>query len=204
MLKRILNAATLCAAALLLACSPGPGEGDYDVIIRGGTVHDGLGSDPVVADVGILGDRIESIGNLNGMSAAIDIDAAGLVVAPGFINMLSWANESLLVDGRGMSDIKQGVTLEVMGEGTSMGPLNDEMKATLRERQGDLNQIAIGQHTIGNVRPRVGRRHREQGRTNRLRKGSSWRQHPLNAKTGDFLLCPLKFFPDLFRCGISF
>ena len=125
-------------ASILVACSPPPASYDYDVIIRGGDVHDGLGSDPVIVDIGIRGDRIETIGDLSTASAANDIDARGLVVAPGFINMLSWANETLIEDGRAMSDVMQGVTLEVMGEGTSMGPLNDEMKATLRERQGDI------------------------------------------------------------------
>ena len=107
-------------------------------IIRGGTVYDGLGGQPFVADVGISGDRIVALGTLANRSANVEVDATGLAVSPGFINMLSWANRSLIEDGRGMSDIKQGVTLEVMGEGSSMGPLNAAMKAEARERQGDI------------------------------------------------------------------
>jgi N-acyl-D-amino-acid deacylase len=111
---------------------------EYDVLIRGGTLYDGGGGPPVVGDVGIRGDRIARIGDLGGASGDLEIDAAGLAVAPGFVNMLSWANESLIVDGRGQSDIRQGVTLEVMGEGESMGPLNDRMKAENVALQGDI------------------------------------------------------------------
>lgn len=111
----------------------------YDVIIRGGTVYDGLGGEGVVADVAISGDTIAAIGDLPAdASAPTEIDAAGLAVAPGFINMLSWAGEPLLVDGRSQSDIRQGVTLEVFGEGWSMGPWSDTMKAVERASQGDL------------------------------------------------------------------
>ncbi len=109
----------LCVALLLVAC----GETEqYDLIIRNGTVYDGLGSPAEAADVGINGDRIVAIGDLSAARAGQEIDATGLSVAPGFINMLSWATRSLIEDGRGMSDIKQGVTLEIMGEGSSMGP----------------------------------------------------------------------------------
>jgi len=130
--------ATTLFAFLLLACSSG-GQGDYDVIIRGGTVYDGLGNDPVATDVAISGDRIAAIGDLSAKSAVLDIDAQGLAVAPGFINMLSWATETLIEDGRAMSDVMQGVTLEVMGEGSSMGPLNEDMKQRALERQGDIH-----------------------------------------------------------------
>jgi len=129
--------ALLLSAILLIACGPGA-PGDYDVVIRGGTVYDGSGSDPVVADVAIAGDRIERIGDLGGVSGTVEVDARGLAVAPGFINMLSWATETLIEDGRAMSDVMQGVTLEVMGEGDSMGPLNDDMKRRALERQGDI------------------------------------------------------------------
>ena len=95
----------------------------YDTIIRGGTVYDGSGSPGVVADVAISGDRVAAIGDLSGDTAAREIDASGQAVSPGFINMLSWAVGSLVTDGRALSDIKQGVTLEVFGEGWSMGPL---------------------------------------------------------------------------------
>jgi N-acyl-D-amino-acid deacylase len=129
-------AATLAAALLLGACTSAPG--DYDVIIRGGTLHDGRGSAPVVTDIAFDDDRIAAIGDLSTMTGDIDIDAEGLVVAPGFVNMLSWANETLIQDGRAMSDVMQGVTLEVMGEGSSMGPLSEDMKRVARERQGDI------------------------------------------------------------------
>jgi len=123
-------------AVLLSACQTKP---EYDVIIRGGTIFDGSGDPPVVADLSINGDRIAAIGDLSGKVAHAEIDATGMAVAPGFINMLSWANESLIQDGRSLSDIRQGVTLEVMGEGTSMGPLNDEMKKEKIERQNDIH-----------------------------------------------------------------
>ncbi len=97
-------------------------------LLRNGILYDGSGRPPVTGDLLIRGDRIAAVGDLRAESAARVIDLDGLAVAPGFINMLSWATESLIEDGRGLSDIKQGVTLEVMGEGTSMGPLNEEMK----------------------------------------------------------------------------
>jgi N-acyl-D-amino-acid deacylase len=109
-----------------------------DIVIVGGTVFDGTGAEPRVADVGIRGDRVVAIGDLAAAPAKRRIDAKGLAVAPGFINMLSWASDSLLVDGRSQSDIRQGVTLEVMGEGWSMGPLSPRMKQELGERQGDI------------------------------------------------------------------
>jgi N-acyl-D-amino-acid deacylase len=110
----------------------------FDVIIRGGTVHDGTGAPGRRADVGIRGDRITAVGDLAGGQAPATVDASGLAVAPGFINMLSWATESLLVDGRSQGDIRQGVTLEVFGEGSSMGPLNDAMKTRAIEQMGDI------------------------------------------------------------------
>jgi N-acyl-D-amino-acid deacylase len=122
----------------LVACAPNLGDADYDVIIRGGSIYDGHGGDPVIGDLAIGGDRIAVIGDLADSSGAIEIDAEGLAVAPGFINMLSWATESLIEDGRGLSDIRQGVTLEVMGEGFSMGPLNETMKEALVARQGSV------------------------------------------------------------------
>jgi N-acyl-D-amino-acid deacylase len=111
---------------------------EYDVLIRGGMLYDGSGGPPLAGDVGIRGDRIAEIGDLSGARAALEIDAAGLAVAPGFVNMLSWANESLIVDGRAQSDVRQGVTLEVMGEGESMGPLNARMKEENAALQGDI------------------------------------------------------------------
>ena len=109
-----------------------------DLIVRGGTVYDGTGAAGRRADVGVRADRIAAVGDLSQAQAARVIDATGLAVAPGFINMLSWATDSLLVDGRSMSDIKQGVTLEVFGEGWSMGPLNDAMKEEAKAEQGDI------------------------------------------------------------------
>ncbi len=126
----------LLLPALLAACATPPPPA-FDVLIRGGTIYDGSGSAPFTGDVAIAGDRIAAIGPDLG-TADLVIDAAGLAVAPGFINMLSWATESLLEDGRSQSDIRQGVTLEVMGEGWSMGPLNEAMREELIERQGDI------------------------------------------------------------------
>ena len=100
------------------------------ILLRNGTIYDGTSAPPITGDILIAGDRIAAIGDLRDQSADRVIDLDGLAVAPGFINMLSWATESLIEDGRSMSDIKQGVTLEVMGEGTSMGPLSEEMKMT--------------------------------------------------------------------------
>jgi len=148
-MSRLLHA-RLCGALLpalfiLSACSP-PAE--HDVIVRGGTVYDGTGGEPYVADIAIDKDVVAAIGNLGEARAAVEIDAAGLAVAPGFINMLSWANESLIEDGRSQSDIRQGVTLEVMGEGNSMGPLNTTMKQELVDRQSDIH-YSIEWDTLG-------------------------------------------------------
>ena len=110
----------------------------FDVLIRGGTVFDGTGTPGRRADVGIRGDRIARVGDLSSAEARTLIDAAGLAVAPGFINMLSWSTESLLVDGRSQGEIRQGVTTEIFGEGSSMGPWTDAMKARAVEQMGDL------------------------------------------------------------------
>lgn len=104
----------------------------FDIVIRGGTVYDGSGSPGVARDVGINADTIAFIGDLSGATGKTEINAAGLAVAPGFINMLSWATETLIIDGKSQADIRQGVTLEVFGEGESMGPLNEDMKANMR------------------------------------------------------------------------
>lgn len=130
----------LAGVALAVLCLPGAqlSAASYDVVIRGGTVYDGGGGEPYVADVAVRGDRIAGIGDFPDARAALEIDAAGLAVAPGFINMLSWATESLLADGRCQSDIRQGVTLEVFGEGVSYGPLNETMKAQQRSRQSNI------------------------------------------------------------------
>jgi N-acyl-D-amino-acid deacylase len=128
--------------ALLAACTSSqltraPETAHFDLVITGGMIYDGYGGAPFKADIAIDGDRISAIGTDLGTADRV-IEANGLAVAPGFINMLSWATESLIEDGRSQSDIRQGVTLEVMGEGWSMGPLNDAMKQELREDQGDI------------------------------------------------------------------
>ena len=125
---------------VLLACLSASAQqpARYDTIIRGGTIYDGGGGRPFSADVAIRGDTIASIGDLGDATAKREIDARGMAVAPGFINMLSWATESLLHDPRSQSDIRQGVTLEVFGEGWSMGPLTDGMRKDELESQGDI------------------------------------------------------------------
>ena len=110
----------------------------YDVIIRNGTIYDGSGKPPRMGDVAINGDKLATIGDLKNARGKSEIDATGLAVAPGFINMLSWATESLIADPRSQADIRQGVTLEVFGEGWSMGPLNDAMKKEAEAEQGDF------------------------------------------------------------------
>ena len=148
------------AAALLSACisntSPSIDSeqaaasttvGAYDVLIKNGLVFDGSGGEPVAADVAIADDRIAAIGTDLGAADRV-IDASGKAVAPGFINMLSWATESLIEDGRSLSDIRQGVTLEVFGEGWSMGPLNDQLKQQMLQQQGDI-RFPISWTTLG-------------------------------------------------------
>jgi len=120
----------------------------YDLLILNGTIYDGRGGRPFTADVAISGTRIVALGDFTRASAAIVIDAAGLAVAPGFINMLSWAPESLLIDGRSQGDIRQGVTLEVFGEGNSFGPVNEAMKRQMRARQVDY-EYEISWNTLG-------------------------------------------------------
>lgn len=110
----------------------------YDVVILNGTVYDGSGSDGVLTDVAITGDRIAALGDFSEKHGKTFIDATGMAVSPGFINMLSWAPETLMVNGLGLSDLKQGVTLEVFGEGWSYGPWNDKMKAENKEDQVDF------------------------------------------------------------------
>src|SRR5689334_5657459 len=109
----------------------------FDIIIKGGTVYDGTGRVPVRADIGVKGDRIVAVGNLSRATAPTIVDAEGLAVAPGFINMLAHSESSLIVDPRSLSEIKQGVTTQIFGE-LSMGPLNDQMKQRLRDQQGDV------------------------------------------------------------------
>ncbi|OYY78176.1 MAG: aminoacylase [Sphingomonas sp. 28-62-20] len=127
--------ALLLAAAFTTASAP---AARYDILIQGGTIIDGSGGAPFHGDVGIVGQRIAYVGPHAAGTGARVIDASGQAVTPGFINMLSQADEALLVDGRALSDLAQGVTLEVMGEGTSMGPLSPAMRARIATDQGDL------------------------------------------------------------------
>ena len=133
MKRLLLSAFLLCWGATIAAA-----QTRYDVIIRGGMVYDGSGKAPIKADIGIIGDKIASVGDLRKSTAAQIVDASGLAVAPGFINMLSWSTESLIVDPRSLGELKQGVTTQIMGEGWSMGPLNDRMKKQMKDDQGDL------------------------------------------------------------------
>ena len=127
--------------ALLASCASvadQPAQQSYDTIVRGGTIVDGSGAEPFAGDVAIDGDRIVAVApNIEGNARQV-IDARGLAVAPGFVNMLSWANDALVVDGAGESDIRQGVTLEVMGEGWSEGPYTEKMVEESLKQQGDI------------------------------------------------------------------
>jgi N-acyl-D-amino-acid deacylase len=118
--------------------TPRPQPIPFDVLIRNGTVYDGTGASGQRADVGVRGDRIAGIGDLSGIPATTTIDATNLAVAPGFINMLSWSTESLLIDGRSQGELREGVTTQIFGEGNSMGPLTPEMKKRAIEQMGDL------------------------------------------------------------------
>src|SRR5213082_1087311 len=113
-------------------------DAPFDIVIKGGTVYDGTGGEGHVTDVAIRGDRIAGLGDFAKASVKKTIDARGLAVAPGFINMLSWSNESLIQDGRSQSEIRQGVTTEIMGEGESMGPLNDRVREFMLKQQADI------------------------------------------------------------------
>lgn len=137
---------TLITVLLLLyGCSP---TGTYDVLIRNGQIIDGSGSPAYRCDIGINADTITAMGELKKARGTMEIDADGLTVAPGFINMLSWAVESLIEDGRSLGDIVQGVTLEVMGEGDSWGPWSESMKKDIKASQGDI-KYAIEWTTLG-------------------------------------------------------
>jgi N-acyl-D-amino-acid deacylase len=128
----VVSAFVLCA---LTACAA---PVQYDVILRNGNIYDGSGSRPYAGDLAMNGDLIVAVGDVGRAVGRTEIDVTGLAVAPGFINMMCWANESLIEDGRSQSDIRQGVTLEVLGEGNSMGPLNDSMRDEMIRRQADI------------------------------------------------------------------
>ena len=127
---------TLLLSLVIFSCSS---PNNYDILIKNGTIADGSGSPTYIGSVGVNADTIAAVGKLKA-TGTVEIDATGLVVAPGFINVLSWATESLIEDGRSLSDIMQGVTLEVFGEGWSMGPLNGDLKKKLQlpTAQGDI------------------------------------------------------------------
>ncbi len=124
---------SLVILLFMMACS----EPEFDILIVNGTIYDGSGNPGIKADLGIKGDKITAIGDLRDKTSKSTIDASGSAVAPGFINMLSWSTTSLIADGKSQSDIRQGVTLEVMGEGWSMGPWNEQMKKDAVKEQGD-------------------------------------------------------------------
>ena len=128
----------ICAFLVLVAVSTNCWSDQFDFLIKNGTVYDGSGGEGQRADVAIKGDRIVRVGDLKDAAAAKVIDANGLAVAPGFINMLSWSTESLIQDGRSQSEIRQGVTTEIMGEGESMGPVNDRVREFMLKQQGDI------------------------------------------------------------------
>ena len=134
---------TLLLLSAATSFAQGPGKDStpsatFDVVIKGGMLYDGTGGKPRVTDVAIRGDRIAALGSFPADRARVVIDAKGMAVAPGFINMLSWSTDSLIEDGRSQSEIREGVTTEIMGEGFSMGPLNDRIKERMRSQQGDI------------------------------------------------------------------
>ncbi len=142
------HCAILTALSILLLFTDCQRISDCDLLIRNAEIYDGEGGDPFRGDIAVNGDSIVATGDLQDFRAKKTIDAHGLAAAPGFINMLSQASVSLLADGRSESDLKQGVTLEVMGEGVSMGPLNDAMKKDVVEEQGDI-KYAVNWTTLG-------------------------------------------------------
>src|SRR6266566_1465871 len=135
----LLGVFTLKVSSLIFAQGqPVAKSTEFDVLIKNGTIYDGTGAEPKHADVAIRGDRIAGVGDFKTAKAKTIIDANGLAVAPGFINMLSWSVASLIQDGRSQSEIRQGVTSEVMGEGESMGPVNDRVREHMLRQQGDI------------------------------------------------------------------
>ena len=149
--------AVAVAALLLTSGAPPPPVPTYDVIIRGGTIYDGSGGAPYVGDVLINGGKIVAVGPAAKARGRTEVDAAGKAVAPGFINMLSWAVDSLIEDGRSLGGIRQGVTLEIFGEGNSKGPWNSAMKARDLKRQGDI-KYDIAWTTLGEYLEHLERR----------------------------------------------
>jgi len=128
----------LAAILLLLAAGGCHPAAVYDIVIKNGTVYDGTGGEPYAADIALTGDKITAVGKIDEAAGKKILDATGLAVAPGFVNMMCWSNESLIADGRSQSEIRQGVTTEILGEGNSMGPLSPEMKKLMKSMQGDI------------------------------------------------------------------
>lgn len=145
MMKKLIVFISYSAFVYFISCTQ---KQEYHIIIRNGMIYDGNGGEPYKGDIGIKNDTIAFIGNLSDASAKNEVDAKENAVAPGFINMLSWATESLIEEGRSQSDIRQGVTLEVMGEGWSMGPLSASMKEREQNSQGDI-KYKIEWNTLG-------------------------------------------------------
>lgn len=153
----VLLMCTIPLNAVLAAAQPqSPPELRFDVVIRNGIIFDGSGQRPLVGDVAIIGDRIAFVGHHAPGHGKQEIDATSEAVAPGFINMLAHPEASLLVDGRALSDLRQGVTLEVMGE-DSMGPLTPQMKQRMMERQSDI-RYAVDWTTLGEYLDKIERR----------------------------------------------
>ena len=144
-MKKIIPALLLLASLIYFSCRPGRPE--YDKIIHNGMLYDGNGGNPYKADIGIKGDTIAFIGDLTGVSSPISVDANGMAVAPGFINMMGHSEEALIQDGRCQSDIRQGITTEIFGE-FSMGPFNPKMKKQLQDGQGDI-KYKVEWNTLG-------------------------------------------------------
>src|SRR5215470_9711146 len=134
--KRVLFAGSLIFLLAVIGAGQNP-SADYDIIIRNGEVYDGAGGAPRRADVGVKGDQIAAVGDLSKARATNEVDAGEMAVAPGFINMLSHSETSLIADYRSLGELRQGVTTQIFGE-SSMGPLSDEMKRTQRASQGDI------------------------------------------------------------------
>ncbi len=149
MFSSFLKAIVAVTSILVLAsCGEEAANPAYDVVILNGTVYDGSGADGVLTDVAIIGDKIAALGDFSERDGKTVIDATGMAVSPGFINMLSWAPETLMVNGLGLSDLKQGVTLEVFGEGWSYGPWSEDMKVLIKSQQTDF-QYEITWTTLG-------------------------------------------------------
>jgi len=146
-MKRLYSLLLFALILFFVACSSSE---EYDILIKNGTIVDGSGNAGYIGNVGVNADTIAAMGDLTDAKGKIEIDATGLTIAPGFINMLSWANVSLIEDGRSQGDIRQGVTLEILGEGHSMGPLNDAMKEDMKDGQQtityDIPWTSLGEY----------------------------------------------------------